>query len=410
MPSRRCYWRTRTKRRAYWSNTKKIARQGHSSPSGLKQGNILNSIITHQQAKASPKITGRRATAIANGLSPVGNPVPRSPLIGNPLPLPRVHNTRTTHENDRPSTAVRPYHVACERSRWTVWSRDIESDVTFTTPFRCHSWRHEGDCSRWANAQAFVRIRDAVKRHDTPPVYMVLTVDPKRFGLLGEAYTALCGAFQRFRQRLEYRLGKIDYCSLVEQHKSGFPHMNVLIHNYPMYDAVTAEADLPAQGRPFKGWVERVLVECGLGSICWMEAVRSEEAIAGYFTKLIAETAKVLQLPVNAPDGFRRLRASRGYLPMTHAQERRLKGGRVGGLVRFPADCIEVSERIQLTNRGADGILIARVHSYSEDGDAKHQDLSTLPMLRQANKPCMDEEVPSIPPVGVEKAVFTAEH
>lgn len=281
---------------------------------------------------------------------------------------------------------------------------DLETEVIFTTPFKCHSWRHEGDCSRWANAQAFCRIRDAVKRHETPPVYMVITVDPKRFGVVGEAYTALYGAFQRFKQLLEYRVGKIDYCSLVEQHKSGFPHMNVLIHNFPLYDAVKAEMDLAPQDRPFKGWVERALVHSGLGSVCWMEPVTDEEAVAGYFTKLIAETAKVLQLPVTAPDGFRRLRASRGYLPMTHAQERRLKGGSTGGLLRFPKESVAISPVLLLTDRAAKGIL-GSVTINGGVHHAKHQDLSALPLLWETDHSGVDQEVPPVPPVGMDESI-----
>jgi hypothetical protein len=281
---------------------------------------------------------------------------------------------------------------------------DLETEVVFTTPFKCHSWRHEGDCSRWANAQAFCRIRDAVKAHETPPVYMVITVDPKRYSGRSGAYRALHRAFTRFKQRLEYRVGRIDYCSLVEEHQSGYPHMNLLIHNYPMFDMVSSEMDLPAQKRPFKRWIEESLEVSGLGSVCWMEPVESEEAIAGYFCKLIAETAKVLQLPVSAPDGFRRLRASRGYLPMTHAQERRLKGGRTGGLLKFPKESVEVSGRISLTESRSRRI-IGGVHTLCGVCHAERRNSRHVPILRGEYPHGVDLPEPAVPCLGVEAEV-----
>lgn len=383
----------------------------------------MSSIITHDYNKSTGNPHGRRESPFAYASPIVGSPIP--PPIGNPPPRPDL-TIQEQHEKldadrgkSKPSTAVKPYMTHCEQGDWTLVSRQGDK-----SRFRCHSWRHEGDCARWVNAQTFVRIRDAAKNHPIKPLYMVLTMSRVMFRGIptdnqakrtAKAYRKVYEAFTLFHHRMAYHYGKMAYVALIERHKDGFPHLNLIIHNQAMYDLAQGEMDLQPKDRPWKGMVEGILEECGFGRICYIDPVRSVDEIAGYFTKLIAEASKTLQLPTNAPEGFRRLRASRGYLPPTKAQlsakvVKALGIVEKGALVRFPIECVEVSPRIQLTNRVQSVYSTPVSTSNSEDGDAKHPCVYALPLLREANNPIVDERVTPIPPVGVEAAVFTAEH
>ena len=70
-------------------------------------------------------------------------------------------------------------------------------------------------------------------------------------------------------------------------------------------------------------WLETNARQCGFGSICFAQVADNSDAIAGYIVKTAAggslavagEITKSSQLPVNAPQGFRRIRASVGFLP-----------------------------------------------------------------------------------------------
>lgn len=113
----------------------------------------------------------------------------------------------------------------------------------------------------------------------------------------------------------------MEYIALVEQHRTGWPHVNILVHHPAFVKA--AQADWQAVRRDVNDRAQ----QCGWGLRLWLEPLRSEEAIAGYLAKLAAadwekeaaaaagEIAKPSQAPVDAPRGFRRLRASHHLLP-----------------------------------------------------------------------------------------------
>jgi hypothetical protein len=73
-------------------------------------------------------------------------------------------------------------------------------------------------------------------------------------------------------------------------------------------------------------------VACGFGPIGWLEPLRSQEAMAGYFVKLARELTGEkdnLQIPIEAHAHFRRLRASVRLLPPP------LKNPDMTGLLHF---------------------------------------------------------------------------
>lgn len=282
---------------------------------------------------------------------------------------------------------VLPRHVlACQHSptqaeRWFVhtWKRDSGGDVQTRIPYSCNSWRCEV-CRRHEAAVTFARIRDA-----TAPLpadgwcFFVLTLDRdgyfsgkpwadvtdayRKLGKMSAAF--LSGVGRRWgpdtrvvgkkRPRVVRRLGN-RWVAVVEAHRSGWPHVNLLVycpelaaelraereerlHDPDLANAVALAADAWKSGEPIPATVRelargatriggelRALAEqCGWGRESTAEAARSSEAVAGYVVKLAGkhdasagELAKITQAPLNAPARFRRLRSGKGFLPPRH--------------------------------------------------------------------------------------------
>lgn len=214
------------------------------------------------------------------------------------------------------------YIEACENNLWTLKLKHLDTLEEWYSLFRCRSWRHEGDCRRWKNAQDFVRIRNAIKQTGDEWVYIVLTFARESFKDIWEAYRELYYCWDKLRKRFKRKWGEIKYISLVEQHRDGFPHINILVYNRTLWYECQEEGWKAVR----REWLELDAVKCGFGFRTWIEPVRSEEAIAGYFVKLcgeiISKSKKVDQTPVEAPKGFRRLRASQGLLPKVYHNPR----------------------------------------------------------------------------------------
>ena len=222
----------------------------------------------------------------------------------------QYRNKWPLHSRNR---ATGGYVDACESGTWHLHLTRKSTGETWSKVFKCRSWRHEGACRRWKGSQDFVRIREGLKKHDSW-VYMVLTFDRSRS--LVSAYRRIVDCWKRFEKRLRRRYGRIEYITLIEQHRDGYPHVNVVIHN-PEFCAQAAG----------EGWktLRRVwgpiAQACGFGLRFWLEPVRSKAAIAGYYVKLVGEMGKTTQVPVKAPRHFRRLRASRGLLPPVYKDD-----------------------------------------------------------------------------------------
>jgi hypothetical protein len=278
---------------------------------------------------------------------------------------------------------VIPRHVAaCQHSpehaeRWFVWTWNRGTPaVQHRIPYSCNSWRCEV-CRRHEAAVTFARIKEA-----TAPLpahgwcFLVLTIDRdgyysgKPWADVNEAYRALgkmttatlkqIGATWGPDTRLEGRkrirtvrkLGN-RWVAVVEAHRSGWPHVNLLVWCPELAELLRRESDqrledpdvadavalardawtrkepIPAAVRALArkattvGGALRDIVEAaGWGRESTAEAARSSEAIAGYVVKLAGqhdaaagELAKITQAPMNAPERFRRLRSGKGFLP-----------------------------------------------------------------------------------------------
>lgn len=278
---------------------------------------------------------------------------------------------------------VIPRHVAaCQHAPgsskpWVIWTWKRASPQTQTRiPYSCNSWRCEV-CKRHEAAVTFARIKQATAPLDPSGwCFLVLTLD--RDGYYGgkpwhdvtEAYRVLgkmtaatlkrIGATWGPESRLEgkkrprfvRKLGN-RWVGVVEAHRSGWPHVNLLVwcpelaaelraehaerlDDPEIADAVVLARDAWARKEPVParirevarkativaGAVGSLLVDVGWGRQSTAEAARSSEAIAGYVVKLVGEhdasageLAKITQAPLNAPERFRRLRTGRLFLP-----------------------------------------------------------------------------------------------
>jgi hypothetical protein len=241
------------------------------------------------------------------------------------------------------------YVKACKQRRWTFWTMNLRTGRIRVKRFLCKSWRHEGGCARAKNAYDFVRIREAIKRMGEGWSYLVLTFD-QRDSILN-TYKKIYECWDKFRKRISRRYGKIKYIVTVERHRSGYPHLNALIFNRELFRELSGEGW--KEWRSEKGWGGRNVVECGFGYRLWAEPVRCQEAIAGYFVKLCSETAKLDQLPVNAPKHFRRIRASKGLLPKRVRNE-----DLTGGVIKVEIERVKViGDRIVVVHKSLIKIL-----------------------------------------------------
>lgn len=215
----------------------------------------------------------------------------------------------TPAESSPPAENETKSMKACKSGSWTIAYWDKKNPGRqFHKVYKCKSWRHGGACRKAKGAEDFARIRDGLEKYDGW-CYMVLTIGDRDRDR-DDVYKRLVYALQNFQQYLKRKYGNpYKYVALIEQHRDGWPHVNILVHN-PVFFAATDKRFRETR-QDCKAAAER----CGFGRIFWLDSVSNKEAIAGYFVKLVGEAVKMTQSPLAAPRRFRRLRASRGLLP-----------------------------------------------------------------------------------------------
>jgi hypothetical protein len=171
----------------------------------------------------------------------------------------------------------------------------------------------------------------------------VLTLDRdgyysgKAWSDVREAYKRLGAQSERFLKRLRRRLSargyvafKRQWVAVVEAHRSGWPHMNLMIHCPDLARLLRESADsrkrlgmTDRESILLAGDLKAHAIEAGWGPQSTAEACRGDvDALTGYVTKLaglhdasVGEVAKITQAPMVANARFRRLRSGKGFLP-----------------------------------------------------------------------------------------------
>jgi len=230
------------------------------------------------------------------------------------------------------------YIRACRDQAWSMVLRNPKDPTAapMVTPYRCHSWRHEGECARKVASVWYARIKQALEELSPSQVtFAVLTFNPCDWSDPAVAYQGMWRCTQSLMQAVRRRFGPTNYVGLVEQHRSTWPHLNLLLVGQGVGQAVSSGEFMP--------WLKRHLVDCGFGYIVFAETAKSPEAVNGYivglardFEATAAEVTKLTQVPVYAPKGFRRLRSSQHFLPP------KITRGLTGYLVRGRASIVSV--------------------------------------------------------------------
>lgn len=230
-----------------------------------------------------------------------------------------------------------------------TWRRDAP-EARRRQPYFCNSWRCP-HCARHEAAVTFARIKEACDPLEPSGfVFVVLTLDREgyysgeRWSCVDDAYRAFSTMTRKFLKRLrrwQKREGmqplKNQWVGVVEAHRTGWPHLNLLIHSPELAEHVaSSQADVPACGfcarcrkgkscrapMLLQGAIRSAATGAGWGVQSTIERARSADAVGGYLTKLSAtqgatagELAKLTQAPTMAPVRFRRLRSGVGFLP-----------------------------------------------------------------------------------------------
>ena len=286
--------------------------------------------------------------------------------------------TRTSGRTVRADTSdhankVPSYVARCPGSQYTsslppvtLWTWDPNSPMAARRMVsRCGSWRCKS-CQPFRASVDFARIEEALSLyHHEDVVFAVLTID--RHGRFGdrvwqtteEAYRELSRMSRMLLKRLNRMLEAkgLDpigsrWVSTVEAHKSGWPHLNLVMVSKGLSSIVEeARREREAAGLSKRestlatGDILEHVTGSGWGVQSTMERAQSKRALAGYIVKvakshddsfraMAGEVAKMTQVPHNAPKGLRRLRSGVRFLPP------RRKSGRTGAVIERRPECV----------------------------------------------------------------------
>jgi hypothetical protein len=155
-------------------------------------------------------------------------------------------------------------------------------------------------------------------RDSSAALFVVLTVDPSRYRDAQAAFEAVSSNTRGFVRRLRRKFGDVEWCQTVEVHRSNWPHVNMILYCAELAELVRELGERVVNDNVLRD----VLLASGFGYVAHLSAPRSEEALAGYITKVAhkfgavaGEVAKLSQLPITAPTNYHRLRTSKGFLP-----------------------------------------------------------------------------------------------
>lgn len=212
---------------------------------------------------------------------------------------------------------------ACINDAWHLSLASKKTGECVRIPFKCKSWRCPR-CARGVAAMDFSRIRDGLLDCDPNDlVFLVLTLDQKAEEANGltarTSYATVQRRWQTLIQRIRRTYGEAKVVRTTEQHRSGWPHLNVVLKSPGL--AASLKDRIKKGQRTVTGELRDAVVNAGFGPVAWVDRPRDVAAIAGYVVKLahretlVGEVTKLSQLPVMAPFRTRRLNSTPGFLP-----------------------------------------------------------------------------------------------
>ena len=212
---------------------------------------------------------------------------------------------------------------ACINDAWHLSLASKKTGECVRIPFKCKSWRCPR-CARSVAATDFSRIRDGLIDCDPNElVFLVLTLDQRAEEANGltarTSYATVQRRWQTLIQRIRRDYGETKVVRTTEQHRTGWPHINVVLKSPGLSASLKGRFDRGA--RAVSGSLRDAIVSAGFGPVGWVDRPRDATAIAGYIVKLahretlVGEVVKLSQLPVMAPFRTRRLNATPGFLP-----------------------------------------------------------------------------------------------
>lgn len=132
---------------------------------------------------------------------------------------------------------------------------------------------------------------------------------------------------RRLKRTLRTKLGAFDYVATWEAHRSGLPHLNLIIDADAFGAEALGDATRPGttpEGRPtieapaLRAWFRRAAMAAGFGRVFWLEVCEPRgPGLALYVSKLSRELMSPTvkgQAPWRRPPRFKRYQASGGLL------------------------------------------------------------------------------------------------
>lgn len=269
----------------------------------------------------------------------------------------------TAHRCDPEIQPLQPRYVrACQSKAWTVrlWPKKDPQNAQ-NVCYACRSWRCPGDCARANAAQLFARLTTSIARIPDYWSFVTLTLNPRRFKTRSAMYQEASRAWTRFRHALKHRFGYDEFLIVFEiSVRAKALHIHGIVRSKRLASVLALQpgerpqfSTCPKTGKPkrlptagergiWKTWLKPTAIKCGFGFKCDISAVNDQAAMNGYLVKSsnisgeLSQTNSKDQLPIDAPKGFRRVRASRGFLvPKTKNEEV------TGRLIQRPVEFVD---------------------------------------------------------------------
>lgn len=175
--------------------------------------------------------------------------------------IPEKRTRRGTYEQHL--KAIRAY---CKSQAVIYDNTNHHGGTIHKKPNNCNSW----DCEPCRKKKASVlrsRIEAGTQKQSWK--LLTLTIDPKRTSL-AESLSTLSHLWDCFAKRLRRRFPDIKFIRVVEFHKSGYPHLHLIVDQYI-----------------YKPWIVANWTSLGGGSIVDIQQIKSKNVgryVAGYLS------------------------------------------------------------------------------------------------------------------------------